>query len=54
MKTWGIYNHNGTSMGTVDAESESEALQKVAEMRGFKNTDKAMAESKYWVEEIDA
>ena len=53
-KTWGVYNHNNLAVGVVEANSEANALQKVAEERGFKTTDEAMAESKYWVEELDA
>lgn len=53
-KIWGVYNHNGTAVGCVTAKSESEALNKVAKERGFKNVDEALAESHYWVEEVDA
>lgn len=50
MKFWGIYDKNGISKATVEANSEGNALQKYAKENKIPDNEL----DGYWAEELDA
>lgn len=50
LKTWAVYDKNNHGVGTVEAGSESAALNKFAKENNIPDNEL----DGYWVEELDA